>query len=40
MAKIIIPTPLRQYAGDLLNSVTGEYAVSIVPSVAGGRRGN
>ena len=94
MAKILIPTPLRQYAGkndsveldgstvgDLLNSLTGEYTelrrhlysdegklrsfvnvyvndediryldkeatpvkaedtVSIVPSVAGGRRGN
>ena len=94
MAKVLIPTPLRQYAGksdsveldgatvgDLLNSLTGEYkelrrrlygdegklrsfvnvyvndddiryldkeatpvraedAVSIVPSVTGGRRGN
>jgi molybdopterin converting factor small subunit len=94
MAKILIPTPLRQYAGkndsveldgstvgDLLNSLTGEYTelrrhlysdegklrsfvnvyvndediryldkeatpvkaedtVSIVPSIAGGRRGN
>lgn len=94
MAKILIPTPLRQYAGkndsveldgstvgDLLNSLTGEYTelrrhlysdegklrsfvnvyvndediryldkeatpvkaedtVSIVPSIAGGHRGN
>lgn len=94
MAKILIPTPLRQYAGkndsveldgstvgDLLNSLTGEYTelrrhlysdegklrsfvnvyvndediryldkeatpvkaddtISIVPSIAGGRRGN
>ncbi len=94
MANILIPTPLRQYAGkndsveldgstvgDLLNSLTGEYTelrrhlysdegklrsfvnvyvndediryldkeatpvkaedtVSIVPSIAGGRRGN
>ena len=40
MANILIPTLLRQYAGDSLNSVSGEHTVSVVPSIAGGRRGN